>query len=117
MREIAGDAEDDEGAGGGLLLRHVTVHHRLSDLTVLRRVCHGLACGGSWWPPKSCAHRREQLFGKGVVLARAEARVQRRGQHLGRHGLVDRGIHGPAAFAGILDEAGIIIERMVFRER
>ena len=63
------------------------------------------------------AHRGENFLGKGMLLARSEARVQGRGQHLGRHRLVDRGIHGPAAFAGILDKAGILIERCVLGQR
>ena len=52
------------------------------------------------------AHRRQHLLGEGVVLARAEAGVERRGQHLGRHRLLDRRLDRPAALAGILDVAG-----------
>src|SRR3981189_3440530 len=62
-------------------------------------------------------HRRENLFRKCVFLARPQSRKQRRGKHLARYRLVDGGIDGPAAFAGILDKAGIIIERVIFRER
>src|ERR1700733_2129298 len=63
------------------------------------------------------AHRREDLFSEGVFPARPEAREQSRGQHLGGHRLVDGGIDGPAAFAGIFDKAGIGIERVIFRKR
>ena len=36
------------------------------------------------------AHGRQDLLGEGVVLARAEARIERGRQHVGRHRLVDR---------------------------
>src|SRR5579864_7676691 len=62
-------------------------------------------------------HRGEDFFGKGMFLARAETREQGRGQDFGRHGLVDGGIDGPAAFAGVLDEAGVVVERVVLGER
>src|SRR4051812_5774105 len=48
---------------------------------------------------ESMAHCRENFFGERVVLARAETRVQRCGQHVGRHGLLDGRLHGPAPFA------------------
>src|SRR4051812_46364294 len=66
---------------------------------------------------KTGTHRRENLFRKGVLLARPESSKQRGGEHLRRYRLVDGGVDGPAAFAGILDKAGIGIERMIFRER
>ena len=66
---------------------------------------------------KARAHRRQDLLGEGVLLARAETRKQRRGQDFGRHRLVDRGIDGPAAFAGILDKAGVVVERVVLGKR
>ena len=52
-------------------------------------------------PAELVAHRREQLVGEIRFAARAEPLVQRRGQHMGRHALIDRGLDGPAAFAGI----------------
>ena len=67
--------------------------------------------------PKTVAHGGENLFGEGMFLARAETGEQGCGQHLRRHRLVDRGIDGPAALAGILDKAGIIVERVVSGER
>ncbi len=57
-------------------------------------------------PAEAEAHGRQHLFAEGVLLARAEAGVERRGQHVGRHRFLDRGLDGPAALAGILDEAG-----------
>src|ERR1700733_7008446 len=62
-------------------------------------------------------HRRENLFSKGMLLAGAKSREQRRGQYLGRHRLVDGGVDGPAAFAGIFDKAGVVFQGVVFRER
>src|SRR5512143_1594127 len=60
---------------------------------------------------KTGTHRRENLFGEGMVLARAEAGEQRRGQHFRRHRFVDRRVHGPASLAGIFHEAGIFRQR------
>ena len=69
--------------------------------------------GGSLWPPKP-ARIAERIFSANVCSLRERKRaIERRGQHLGRHRLVDRGIDGPAAFAGILDKAGIFIQRLV----
>src|SRR5262245_25051817 len=48
------------------------------------------------------AHGRQELLGEAVLLARAEAGVERGRQHLGRHRLLDGGQHRPAALAGIL---------------
>ncbi len=66
---------------------------------------------------EAVAHRGEDLLRKGVRLPRAEARIERRRQHLGRHRLVHRGVDGPAAFAGVLDMARIAVERAVARQR
>ena len=63
------------------------------------------------------AHGREHLFAEGVLLPRAEPGVQRRGEHIGRHRLLDRGLDGPAALAGILDEAREILQLRIFRQR
>ena len=113
MGQVAGGAEDHEGAGVRLLL----IGERAP---VWKGVCHdrpafGLAMSGAGSgmllrllvAAEAVAHRREHLLGEGVLLARAEAREERGGQHLGRHRLVDRRLDGPAAFAGILDEAGV----------
>src|SRR5215212_9988657 len=66
---------------------------------------------------KTIAHRRQDLFVEGVLLARTKAREQRRGQHFGGHGFVDGGVDGPAPLAGIIDVAGIALQRGIFGER
>src|SRR5437868_6456181 len=58
-------------------------------------------------------HCRQNLFREGVLLARAEADIERRGQHVGRNGFVDSSVDGPAAFPGILHEAGVVRERRI----
>ena len=110
MGEIAGHAEDDERAGIGPFPCYLTDRHEYSSLRTgfLRRLLVAAETG---------PHRGQDLLGKGVVLARAEAGVERGRQHFRRHGLVDRGVHGPAAFAGILHEARVIIQRLVLGER
>src|SRR6516164_2593977 len=45
-------------------------------------------------------HRREHFLGERVLLARPEPGVQRRGQHVSRDRLLDRGHDRPAALAG-----------------
>ena len=52
-------------------------------------------------PAELVAHGREQLVGEIRLAARAEPLVERRGEHMGRHALVDGGLDRPAAFAGI----------------
>src|SRR6059058_3130452 len=47
------------------------------------------------------AHRREYLIGKLRLPARFEARVERCGEHRGRHAGLDRRLERPAPFAGI----------------
>src|SRR5690349_8338128 len=47
------------------------------------------------------AHRRDRLHGRAVVLARGEAGEERGGDDVHRHGVVDRGLDGPAALAGV----------------
>src|SRR5438105_11064302 len=63
------------------------------------------------------AHRRKNLFGEGVFLARAETREQGCGEHFGRHRLVDSGVDSPAAFAGVLHKSRIAPERRIFGQR
>src|ERR1700733_9665059 len=50
-------------------------------------------------------HGRKHLFTEGVLLARTEAGIERRGQHVRRNRFLDRGLDGPAALARILDVA------------
>src|ERR1700704_5317273 len=66
---------------------------------------------------ETSAHRGKNFLGKRMFLARAEASEQSGGEHLGRDRLVDGGVDGPPSLAGVLDEAGILIERMVLRQR
>ena len=51
-------------------------------------------------------HRREHLFSEVVLPPRTESGVKRGRQHVRRDRLLDRGLDGPAALAGILDVAG-----------
>ena len=52
------------------------------------------------------AHGREELVLEVGLAARAEALVERRGEHGRGDGLVDGGLDRPAAFAGVGDAAG-----------
>ena len=92
LGEIAGRAEDDEDARVGAVSAADAVHAHSAAL-------------GSTWPPNLLRIADSSLSAKLVLLARAEAGVERRRQHVGRHRLLDRRHDGPAAFAGILDEA------------
>src|ERR1700694_3623653 len=57
-------------------------------------------------PTEAEAHGGEHLFAEGVLLPRAEAREQRRGEHVRRNRLLDCGLDGPTALTRILHEAG-----------
>src|SRR5579875_135003 len=63
------------------------------------------------------AHSGEDLFGKGVLFARAEAGEEGGGEDFGGNGLLDGGFDGPAAFAGVLDETGVVGKRWIFDQR
>ena len=102
VREVAGDAEYDE---------------RVCGNGAHRRLYFGGAPVRSWWPPNSTPHRRQQAVGEVVVVARGEAREQRRREHGHRHACVDGRVHGPAAFTGVGDLALETHERRVARER
>src|SRR5579872_2942505 len=65
---------------------------------------------------ESFAHRRKNFFSESMFLSGTKTCEQRRGQHFGRHRLIDCGIHRPAAFSGILDETRIAAKRGVFRQ-
>jgi len=58
---------------------------------------------------------RRELAGKRVLLARTEAYEQRCAQHVHGHSLIDGSLNRPAAFPRILHEAGVALERGVFR--
>ena len=62
------------------------------------------------------AHGREHLFAERVLLPRTESGVQRRGEHVGGDRLLDRGLDGPAALAGILDKTREVFQLRVFRQ-
>src|SRR5689334_5429259 len=68
-------------------------------------------------PPESLAHGGKDLLREGVLTARAEARIERGGENVRRNRFLDRGLNGPAALAGILDEARIGSKRRILRER
>ena len=68
-------------------------------------------------PAEAEAHGRENLFAERVLLPRAEAGVERRGQHVRRDRFLDRGLDGPAALAGILDVAGEFLQLRILRQR
>src|ERR1041385_6335506 len=53
-------------------------------------------------------YRREQLVGVMRLAARAEALVERGGQHGHRDALVDRGADRPAPLAGVRDAAAVL---------
>lgn len=65
---------------------------------------------GLHMPAELVAQRREQFFGKGVAGARTEAGEDGGGQNFGRHRLLDRRLHRPAALARIGDGPGETIE-------
>ncbi len=103
----AGIGVSGSGAAWSIDARRGFVHARSME-----RACF-FGRARALWPPKP-ARIADRIFSrKGVLLARAEARKERRRQHFGRHRLLDRGLDGPAAFAGILDEAGVAIERRI----
>src|SRR5262249_19980883 len=62
------------------------------------------------------AHGRQDLLRKRMLPARTKPRKKRRGENFGRYGFVDSRLHGPPAFAGILDETGIGIKTRIARE-
>src|SRR5579862_5387455 len=68
-------------------------------------------------PPESLAHGGEDFLRKSVLGARAKARIERSGENIRRHRFLDRGLNGPAALAGILDEARIGGEGRILRKR
>ena len=61
------------------------------------------------WPRAPCRRTRP--------AARLEARVQRRGEHVRRHALLDGGLDRPAALAGIGDPSGEARQRRILRQR
>src|SRR6185312_11865830 len=68
-------------------------------------------------PTEAEAHGREHLFAEGVLLPRAESGIERRGEHIRRDRFLDRGLDRPAPLAGILDEAGEVLQLGILRQR
>src|SRR5262245_54122153 len=64
--------------------------------SVMGCACPSLA--GLEVPAETLAHGGEHLLGEGIALARPETGVEGRAQHLRRHRLLDRRLHGPAPF-------------------
>ncbi len=62
------------------------------------------------------AHGRQHFLAESLLLPRAEAGVERGGQHIGRNRFLDRRLDGPAALAGILDKAGEMSELRIARQ-
>src|SRR6266851_5569690 len=63
------------------------------------------------------AHGREHLFAERVLLPRAEAHVERRSEHVRRNRFLDCCLDRPATLAGILDEAGEVLQLRILRQR
>src|SRR5580693_3677720 len=68
-------------------------------------------------PTEAEAHGRQHPFPEGVLLPRAEPCIERSGEHVRRDRFLDRGLDGPATLAGILDEAGEILQLRRLRQR
>src|SRR5690349_11756008 len=60
---------------------------------------------------------RQNAVGKVGLAARAEPGVDGRAQHRRGNALVDRGLNGPAAFAGIGDAAVEVLQQRIFGKR
>src|SRR4051794_37842861 len=68
-------------------------------------------------PAEGEAHRRQDLVRELVLVARGEAREQRRGQPRRRHALVDRRVRRPAALARVRHPARELLELRALDER
>src|SRR5471030_2965719 len=66
---------------------------------------------------EALAHRRQHLVRIVGVAARAETGEQRRAQYRRGHALVDGGVDGPAALAGIGDAAGESVQGRILAQR
>src|SRR5262245_5504361 len=63
-------------------------------------------CGFFQMPAKLITHRREQLVDEIRLATRAETLIQRCGQHVSRHSLVDGGLHRPTSLPGVRYTSG-----------
>src|SRR4051794_18585234 len=68
-------------------------------------------------PAELVAHRGDRLHRRAVVLARGEAREQRRGDDVHGHRVVDRGLDGPAALTGVVGVPRDLVEVRVLLDR
>src|SRR6185312_11584371 len=84
---------------------------------LLRTRVSGTGLGRLDMSAEAEAHGREHLLAERMGLARAEAGIERGGEHLRRDGLLDRRLDGPATLAGILHEAGEILQLRILRQR
>ena len=100
---IGAENHDRTMAGRDGSVRGTSINSRLSiGHSDLLRAAEDAACGLSTWPPNSKRIADSSFSPKVCSMRGAEAGKERRGEHLGGHGFVDRGLDGPAAFAGIL---------------
>src|SRR5262249_367097 len=68
------------------------------------------AWGGARVPAELVAQGGDDLHGRGVILAGDEPRVQGRADRRHRDRVVDRGLHGPPALAGVLGHAADVFQ-------
>src|SRR5437879_3313596 len=66
--------------------------------------------------PETFTHGGEDLFSKGVFLARTEAGVERCRKDFGGSSLLHRGLNGPTPFPRIFHEARITTEFSISRQ-
>src|SRR5271170_3515176 len=84
-----------------------------SSLTSPRLICgHRF---GLHMPAELLPHGRQNFFGEGMLLARAEPSVKCRRQHFGGHSLVDRSHDRPPPLPRVLHYTGVVREVAVFR--
>ena len=96
VREVAGDAE---------------YYERIRRFSWPRRSLASGAARALDVAAELAPHRREQAVREIVVVARAEAREQRRREHGHRHAGVDGRVDRPASLAGVRDLAEKAVER------
>src|ERR1019366_9539775 len=73
--------------------------------------------GGFYVSAKFLPHGGKYLLRERVLLAGAEASEKSGGKHIHRHGFINCGLDGPAAFAGVLHESAVLRQRGILRQR